>query len=404
MASYVSLTEVSEYAAGIPDEMRQARLFPQLPPEGKAAFCFYPMSKRRTAEYNWYSLPFEERKELMMGHGKVGRTFAGRILQVITGSTGLDDFEWGVTLFGVHPDDLKECVYEMRFDDGSANYAEFGPFYTGMVGTLDDVLAAAAHDGVAGAAPRRAAPAGPGGGGLQRRYRLGSAGQGGPRHAGAGAGAVRHRHFAVVGRTPSRTTAGRWPPNGTCAGWVSPPTKWTTPTYVANGADRCARCKTALMTALGPLARTESAHVVLGRQRQRPGRSSPRPAAASEAGATFPLVQAGFTKDDIRHWSKELGLRTWDKPAAACLASRLPYGTPVTLGRLSEIDARRIGAPSPRLHPAPGAPPRQQPPDSSSSPRRWPRCWPAATRWWPPSDRPDSPSCPSTWKASSRAA
>jgi peroxiredoxin len=142
VASYVSLTEISEYAAGVPEEMRQARLFPQLPPEGKAAFCFYPMSKRRTAEYNWYSLEFERRKELMMGHGKVGRTFHGRVLQVITGSTGLDDFEWGVTLFGVHPDDLKECVYEMRFDEASADYAEFGPFYAGMVGDLDAVLAA----------------------------------------------------------------------------------------------------------------------------------------------------------------------------------------------------------------------------------------------------------------------
>jgi chlorite dismutase len=140
--SYVSLTEVSEYAAGVPEELRQARLFPQLPPEGKSAFCFYPMSKRRAAEHNWYSLDFERRKELMMGHGKVGRTFAGRILQVITGSTGLDDFEWGVTLFGVHPDDLKDCVYQMRFDEGSAIYAEFGPFYTGMVGDLDTVLGA----------------------------------------------------------------------------------------------------------------------------------------------------------------------------------------------------------------------------------------------------------------------
>jgi len=138
--SYVSLTEISEYAAGVPEEMRQARLFPQLPPEGKAAFCFYPMSKRRSAEANWYQLDFEVRKEFMMGHGKVGRTFHGRILQVITGSTGLDDFEWGVTLFGVHADDLKECVYEMRFDEASALYAEFGPFYTGMVGTLDEVL------------------------------------------------------------------------------------------------------------------------------------------------------------------------------------------------------------------------------------------------------------------------
>jgi chlorite dismutase len=142
--SYVSLTEVSEYAAGIPEEMRQARLFPQLPPAGKAAFCFYPMSKRRgdgaVDGDNWYRLGFDARKELMLGHGKVGRTFHGRVLQVITGSTGLDDYEWGVTLFGVHPDDLKSCVYEMRFDEASARYAEFGPFYTGMVGSLDDVL------------------------------------------------------------------------------------------------------------------------------------------------------------------------------------------------------------------------------------------------------------------------
>jgi hydrogen peroxide-dependent heme synthase len=140
--SYVSLTEVSEYAAGVPEELRQARLFPQLPPAGKEAFCFYPMSKRRGESHNWYALDFDARKELMLGHGKVGRTFHGRVLQVITGSTGLDDFEWGVTLFGTHPDDLKDCVYEMRFDEASSRYAEFGPFYTGMVGTLDDVLGA----------------------------------------------------------------------------------------------------------------------------------------------------------------------------------------------------------------------------------------------------------------------
>ncbi len=141
-ASYVSLTAISEYAAGVPEEMRQARLFPQLPPDGKTAFCFYPMSKRRDEAHNWYTLPFDARKELMMGHGKVGRTFHGRVVQVITDSTGLDDYEWGVTLFGTHPDDLKDCVYEMRFDEASALYAEFGPFFTGMVGTLDDVLAA----------------------------------------------------------------------------------------------------------------------------------------------------------------------------------------------------------------------------------------------------------------------
>jgi chlorite dismutase len=98
------------------------------------------MSKRRSATYNWYALGFEERTALMLGHGAVGRTFRGRILQLITGSTGLDDFEWGVTLFGEHPDDLKACVYEMRFDPASAHYAEFGPFWTGFVGEIEDVL------------------------------------------------------------------------------------------------------------------------------------------------------------------------------------------------------------------------------------------------------------------------
>jgi len=139
-ASYVSLTELSEYAEELPEEMRQARLHPQLPPDGKPAFCFYPMSKRRVGSDNWYSLDFEERKKLMLGHGTVGRLFRGRILQLITGSTGLDDYEWGVTLFGVHPDDLKECVYQMRFDEASARFADFGPFWTGMVAEMADVL------------------------------------------------------------------------------------------------------------------------------------------------------------------------------------------------------------------------------------------------------------------------
>ena len=139
--SYVSLTEVSEYAQGMPEAAKQPRLYPQLPPEGKPAFCFYPMSKRRGEGHNWFALPYEERKELMLGHGAVGRTFAGRILQLITGSTGLDDWEWGVTLFGVHVDDLKDVVYTMRFDPASAYYAEFGPFITGLVGEVDEVLA-----------------------------------------------------------------------------------------------------------------------------------------------------------------------------------------------------------------------------------------------------------------------
>lgn len=138
--SYVSLTELSEYAQGVPDEMKQARLHPQLPPEGKPAFCFYPMSKRRNVDQNWFTLPYDDRHALMMEHGKSGRTFAGRILQVITGSTGIDDFEWGVTLFAQHPDDLKEVVYTMRYDEASAVYAEFGAFVTGMTGSLPEVF------------------------------------------------------------------------------------------------------------------------------------------------------------------------------------------------------------------------------------------------------------------------
>lgn len=138
--SYVSVTEVSEYAAGMPEKMVQDRLFPKLPPEDLRAFCFYPMSKRRGEENNWYALPYEEREQLMRQHGASGRNFKGRILQVVTGSTGLDDWEWGVTLFGKHIDDLKECVYTMRYDGASTLYGEFGAFYTGMVGTVDEVL------------------------------------------------------------------------------------------------------------------------------------------------------------------------------------------------------------------------------------------------------------------------
>ena len=138
--SYVSLTEISEYAEGIPEQMRNSRLYPELPPPEKPAFCFYPMSKRRNEQANWFTLPFEERLELMHEHGASGRTFAGRVLQVVTGSTGVDDFEWGVTLFAQHADDLKEVVYTMRYDKASAIYAEFGPFYTGIVDELEVVL------------------------------------------------------------------------------------------------------------------------------------------------------------------------------------------------------------------------------------------------------------------------
>jgi hydrogen peroxide-dependent heme synthase len=138
--SYVSLTELSEYAQGVPGPMRQARLHPQLPPADKPAWCFYPMSKQRGDVNNWFTTPYDERKEMMYEHGASGRNFAGRVLQVVTGSTGLDDYEWGVTLFATAPDDLKEVVYTMRFDRASALYAEFGPFYVGMVAPVTDVL------------------------------------------------------------------------------------------------------------------------------------------------------------------------------------------------------------------------------------------------------------------------
>lgn len=138
--SYVSLTEVSEYATHTPPEMINARLYPQLPPAGKMAWCFYPMSKKRDPENNWFTLPFEKRSELMMEHGKSGRTFAGRVTQLVTGSAGFDDYEWGVTLFAVNADDLKDVVYTMRFDEASAKYAEFGAFYVGMVTPVEELV------------------------------------------------------------------------------------------------------------------------------------------------------------------------------------------------------------------------------------------------------------------------
>jgi pyridinium-3,5-biscarboxylic acid mononucleotide sulfurtransferase len=108
--------------------------------------------------------------------------------------------------------------------------------------------------------------------------------------------------------------------------------------YTRNDADRCYWCKDALLRAAAPLAGAEGATVVLGVNVDDLGDHRPGQRAASERGAVFPLVDAGFTKADVRAWSRRLGLRTWDKPAAACLASRLPYGTPVTLGRMATVE------------------------------------------------------------------
>lgn len=167
--SYLSQTERSEYttsaeqyaaetlvgekglAAGSPeydqalkefndrmDHYLQHRLYPVLP--DWPVICFYPMSKRRSGNDNWYSLPYDARRELMAGHARVGRTYSGRILQLITGSTGLDEFEWGVTLLAKDTIDIKSIVYEMRFDEVSARYAEFGDFYIGMQLPLDELF------------------------------------------------------------------------------------------------------------------------------------------------------------------------------------------------------------------------------------------------------------------------
>jgi hydrogen peroxide-dependent heme synthase len=138
--SYLSITEVSEYAPGLPDEMLQARLYPELPPEGKPAFCFYPMSKRREAHANWYATSYDERRDMMYEHGASGRKFAGKIVQLVTGSTGLDDYEWGVTLFGINLEVIKDVVYTLRYDKGSALYGEFGTFYVGFLADLDEII------------------------------------------------------------------------------------------------------------------------------------------------------------------------------------------------------------------------------------------------------------------------
>lgn len=138
--SYVSITEVSDYAKGMPEEMLRARLYPDLPPDGLGAFCFYPMSKKRDGHANWYATPFDERQSMMMEHGKSGRTFSGQVVQLVTGSTGLDDFEWGVTLFAKTPEVIKNVVYTMRFDEGSALYGEFGAFYVGYLDFIENMI------------------------------------------------------------------------------------------------------------------------------------------------------------------------------------------------------------------------------------------------------------------------
>jgi hydrogen peroxide-dependent heme synthase len=161
--SYVSLTETSEYMATV--EETRARVLAEHGPEGAEAhlaeaearlakyrddklhprlprrqvLAFYPMSKARDPDANWYRLPFEQRRALMSGHAAVGRRYAGRVLQLVTGSTGLDDHEWGVTLLADDLAAVKEIVYEMRFDEVTATYGRFGPFLVGLTCEPDEL-------------------------------------------------------------------------------------------------------------------------------------------------------------------------------------------------------------------------------------------------------------------------
>ena len=132
------------YEAAYQHELQQQKeamrdqLFPPIPP-GRYQ-CFYPMSKKRGETHNWYALPMEERRQLMRGHGMVGRKYAGRVKQIVSGSVGFDDWEWGVTLWAKNPQFLTEIVYRMRFDEASARYGEFGEFYTSYISTPAEML------------------------------------------------------------------------------------------------------------------------------------------------------------------------------------------------------------------------------------------------------------------------
>lgn len=165
--SFVSITEISEYVPSVEQYsakllhegevegspafaakvkaygdrlpmMNRQRLTPEFPPY--PATCFYPMNKKRKVGENWFSLPFEERNRMMAEHAKSGMAFAGKVSQLITVGLGLEDWEWGVTLWAKNPQYLTEIVYKMRFDEASARFAEFGPFYASYIASPSEML------------------------------------------------------------------------------------------------------------------------------------------------------------------------------------------------------------------------------------------------------------------------
>ncbi len=165
--SFVSVTEVSEYVPSVEQYaerlviegeeqgspafeakvkayerrepmMRRQRLTPDLP--AWPATCFYPMNKKRKVGENWFTLDFSHRNRLMAEHARSGMAFAGKVSQLISVAVGLDDWEWGVTLWAKNPEYLKDIVYRMRFDEASARYAEFGPFYVSYLASAEAIL------------------------------------------------------------------------------------------------------------------------------------------------------------------------------------------------------------------------------------------------------------------------
>jgi len=136
MAARGLKTGTEEFEKAFDEEMKKqrermtGRLFTEIP--RRRQVCFYPMNKRRGETKNWYRVPFEKRASMMREHGFVGRAYSGQVTQIISGSIGLDDWEWGVDLFADDPVVFKKLIYEMRFDEASADYAEFGPFYVGL--------------------------------------------------------------------------------------------------------------------------------------------------------------------------------------------------------------------------------------------------------------------------------
>jgi chlorite dismutase len=120
------------------EAMRRQRLNPDLPVW--PAVCFYPMNKKRVTGENWFLLDYDTREQLMREHGETGMQFAGKVTQLVTVALGLDDWEWGVTLWARNPEYLRDIVYRMRYDEASARYAQFGPFFTGYLQSPEEIL------------------------------------------------------------------------------------------------------------------------------------------------------------------------------------------------------------------------------------------------------------------------